>query len=206
MRHYIDKFDQTGYVEPKEGGHGPMKLHGDYEHLILLQMIMERPGIYLLELQNKLIKIGVLVSVPTICRTLKFMGCTGQSKHHVAIQRSDILRARFMTVYDLVMLIWLDEMGCDGCYHKRKYGYSICKLLQCDRYLLVRGIRYKSIPVISMEGVHDVYPHQGYMNGDSFFCFVEECVLLILLAFNWHNPRSAVVTLNNANIHHVQEE
>ena len=88
---------------------------------ILLQMIMERPGIYLLMLQNKLfMKFGILGSVPTICRTLRCMGCTRQSVHHVAaIQRSDILRARFMTeisMYDLAMLIWLDEMGCDGCH------------------------------------------------------------------------------------------
>ena len=52
-----------------------MKLHGDYEYLIFLQMMMERPGIYLLELQKKLfMKFGVLVSMPTICRTLRFMG------------------------------------------------------------------------------------------------------------------------------------
>ena len=31
VRRYIDKFYQTGYVEPKEGGHGPKKLHGDHE-------------------------------------------------------------------------------------------------------------------------------------------------------------------------------
>ena len=48
MRRYIDKIYQTGDVEPIEGGDGHMKLHGDYEQLILLQMIMERPGIYLL--------------------------------------------------------------------------------------------------------------------------------------------------------------
>ena len=41
VRRYIDKFYQTGDAEPKEGGHGPMKLHGDCEQLILLQMIME---------------------------------------------------------------------------------------------------------------------------------------------------------------------
>ena len=140
---------------------------------------MERPGIYLLELQKKLfMKFGVLVSVLTICRTLRFMGCTRLSMHHVAIQRSDILRAGFMTeisMYDLAMLIWLDEMGCDGCHTKRKYGYSICKLLQCDDRLLVRGIRYTAIPVISMEGVHDGYLHQGNINCDSFCFFVEKC-------------------------------
>ena len=127
--------------------------------------------------------------------------------HHVAIQRSDILRARFMTeiyMYDLAMLIWLDEMGCDECHTKRKYGCNICKLLQCDHCLLVRGIRYTAISVISMEGVYDVDLHQGNMNGDLFSCFVEKCLLPILLPFNWHNPRSVVI-LDNASIHHVQE-
>ena len=42
-------------------------------------------------------KFGVILRVPTICRTLRFMGCTKQSIHHVAIPRSDILKARFMT-------------------------------------------------------------------------------------------------------------
>ena len=28
-----------------------------------------------------------------------------------------------MSMYDLAMLIWLDEMGCDGCHTKRKYGF-----------------------------------------------------------------------------------
>ena len=43
----------------------------------------------------------------------------------------------------------------------RKYGYSI------------RGL---PLVVISMEGVHDVYLHQGSMNGDSFTSFVEQCL------------------------------
>ena len=74
MRRYSDKLYQTGDVQPKEGGHGPMKVHGDHEQLIL---IMGRPGIYLLELQKKhFMKFGMLVSVPTIYRTLRFMGCT----------------------------------------------------------------------------------------------------------------------------------
>ena len=29
-----------------------------------------------------------------------------------------------ISMYDFGMLIWLDEMGCDGCHTKRKYGYS----------------------------------------------------------------------------------
>ena len=124
VRRYIELFHQTGDIEPKDGGHGPLKLLGEYEQLVLLHMILDRPGIYLSELQMKLYeKFGVYVSVPTICRTLKFMGCTRQSMHHVAIQRSDILRARFMavvSVYDPSMFVWLDETGCDRRHTVRK--------------------------------------------------------------------------------------
>ena len=100
-----------------------------------------------------------------------------------------------ISMYDLAMLIWLDEMGYDRCD---------TVIVFVNYYLLVRGIRYTAIPVISMEGVHDVYLHQGNMNGDSLFCFVEKCLLPILLPFNWHNLRSVVI-LDNASIHHVQE-
>ena len=57
-----------------------------------------------------------VLSLPKICRTLKQVRCTRQNMHHVAIQRSDMMRAKFMaeiSVYDSPMLVWLDETGCD---------------------------------------------------------------------------------------------
>ena len=60
--------------------------------------------------------------------------------------------------YDLATLIWLDATGCNRRHTMRKYDYSIRPI--CDYCLLVS-------PVISREGVHDVYLHQGTMNGDS---------------------------------------
>ena len=82
--------------------------------MILLRLILENAGIYLHELQNELFKIfGVSISVATICRTLKYMGCTRQAMHQIA---SNVLRAKFMadiSIYDPSMLIWLDESGCD---------------------------------------------------------------------------------------------
>lgn len=208
VRRYIDNFYQTGDIEPKIGGHGPKKILGGYEQLVLLRLILDRPGIYLIELQMSLFnKFGVLVSLPTVCRTLRFMGCTRQSMHHVAIQRSDMLRARFMAevaMYDPSMLLWLDETGCDRRHTIRKYGYSIRGLPLCDHRLLVRGIRYTAIPVVSMGGIHDVYLHQGTMNGEYFTEFVQSCLLPILQPFNWLNSRSVII-LDNASIHHIQE-
>ena len=90
---------------------------GDFEQLVLLRIICENTGMYLHEIQAKLLAaFGVTVSVPTLCRTLKFMGCTQQVIQHIAVQRSDDLRAKFMAevaVYDPSVLIWVDESGCD---------------------------------------------------------------------------------------------
>ena len=208
IRRYIQLFYQTGDVQPSDGKHGPQKLLGDHEQLVLLRMIMTRPGIYLHELQTSLHeRFGVVISLPTICRTLKYMGCTRQSMHHVAIQRSDELRAKFMaeiSVYDPRMLVWLDETGCDRRNTVRKYGYSIRGLPLSDHRLLVRGVRYTAIPVVSLEGVHDVYLKEGTMDGDCFVTFVRNCLLPVLQPFNGVNSRSLVI-LDNASIHHVQQ-
>ena len=51
VRHYIHDivhvFYQTGDVQPSDGGkHGPQKLLADHKQLILLRMVLTRPGIY----------------------------------------------------------------------------------------------------------------------------------------------------------------
>ena len=55
---------------------------------------------------------GVPVSEAMICRTRRYMGCTRQAMHHVALQQSEVCRGRFMakiSMYDPSMLIWLDR-------------------------------------------------------------------------------------------------
>ena len=205
---YIQLFQQTGDIEPRAGRRGPKGLLGDYEQVVILHTLLARPGIYLSEIQDELFNhFGVLVSVPTICRTLKQMGCTRQTMHHVAIQRSDAMRAKFMaeiSVYDPAMLVWLDETGCDRRNTTRKYGYSIRGMPISDHHLLVRGTRYTAIPVISQEGIHNVYLREGTMDGNQFAHFVQNCLLPVLQPFNGINTKSVVV-LDNASIHHVEK-
>ena len=89
IRCYIDRFKQTGEVKPTAYKHGPPKLLGNYE-LVLLRIILENPGIYLHEIQFKLSAVfGQTVSISTICQALHHMGCTQQTMQHIAIQRSD---------------------------------------------------------------------------------------------------------------------
>ena len=189
VRRYVKIFSTTGDIEPARRRHGPEHLLGDFEQLTLLKIILDHPGIYLFEIQGELEKVGVQISVPTICRTLKLMGCSRQVMHHVALQRSDASRARFMSEISV--------------YDPRKYGYSIRGIPLCDQRLLIRGTRYSAIPLVSTEGIHDVYIAEGSMNGERFAHFIEQCLLPMLQPFNGINPHSVVI-MDNASIHHVE--
>ena len=132
IQRYLTLFRQTGDVKPLEHRNGPQKLLSDFEQCELLSLILQYPGIYLHEIQDKLYEaFGVIVSAATICRTLQtlqFMGCTRQVIHSVAIQDSDAMRAKFMaeiSIYYPSMFLWLDESGCDRRNTLRKYSYSI---------------------------------------------------------------------------------
>ena len=99
---YVDLFLQSGDVVPRTRSYGPNRLLGDYEQLILLRIIIE--SIYLEEIQSKLCEVfGVDISAPTICRTLKIMGCSRQRIQHIALQHCEDTRARFMAKISIIL-------------------------------------------------------------------------------------------------------
>ena len=110
-----------------------------------------------------------------------------------------------ISVYDPEMLVWIDETGCDRRDATRKYGYRVRGIPICDQRILVRGTRYTAIPVLSTEGIHDVFITEGTMNGERFSEFVRDVLLPHLNPFNGINPRSVVI-MDNASIHHVDED
>lgn len=205
VERYLELFSSTGDVLPAVRRNGPARLLDQHEQLVLLRLIIEVPGIYLSEIQQELHTFGIEVSVPTICRTLRFMGCSRQRIQHIALQRSDECRARFMaeiSIYDPSMFVWIDETGCDQRNGVRKHGYSIRGIPPCDYRLLIRGTRYSAIPVMSMQGIHDVQVVEGTVNGDRFKHFIEHTVLPILNPFDGCNPLSVVI-MDNCSIHHI---
>ena len=113
---------------PFKRWHGPALLLGEFEQM-MFRMILDKPGIYLSEIQDEFMRIlSIYICVSTICKTLKIMGCTHQAMHQVALQRFDEQQARFMaeiSLYDVSMLVWLDESGCDDRNYRRKYGYCM---------------------------------------------------------------------------------
>ena len=208
VKRYQKLFWLTGDVTPKIQRHGPQLLLGDFEQLTLLRLIAENPGIYLSELQDKLFNIfGVLVSVPTICKTLKVMGCCRRVIRYVAKQRSDELRAHFMaemSAYEVEMCIFLDESSCDKRCGIRRYAYTIKGVPPTDKRIFVRGTRYSAIAAMTVKGVQDVVLAEGTMDGERFVDYIESSILPILQPFNGVNHNSIVV-MDNASIHHVPE-
>ena len=97
VQRYLAMFHQICDIKPMLRKNGPAKLLGEVEQVILLRIILQNPGIYLCEIRVKLqLAFGVRVSAATICRTLKFMGCTRKRMRHVALQQSQSMRAKFM--------------------------------------------------------------------------------------------------------------
>ena len=153
-------------------------LFGDFEQLILLGLIIENLGIYLKEIQSKLSDIfGVEISAPTICRTLKMMGCSFQKIEHIALQHCEEQRAKFMAevtihVFDPAMLVWIDKMGWNRQNSMRRYGYSVRGIPPLDHRLLVHVVRCSGIAMVSLENIHDIQIVEGSANGAKFEEFI----------------------------------
>jgi len=72
----------------------------------------------------------------------------------------------------------------------RRYGYSVRGLPPRDQRLLVRGVRYSGIAVMSLEGIHDVQVVEGSVDGVKFEEIVTETLMPILNLFDGTNPLS----------------
>ena len=77
--HTVKLFDSTGAVEKSYPSNAGTRKLTDIDRLIILENVIENPGIYLAELKHKLIEeTGSEVDVSTICRFLSTSGFTWQ--------------------------------------------------------------------------------------------------------------------------------
>ena len=91
-----------------------------------------------------------------------------------------------ISVYDPAMFVWMDETGCDQ-RNSRRCGCGVRGIPPRDHRLLIRGVRYSGITVMSMEGILDVQLVEGSVNGDKFEEFVTETLIPILNPFDGTN-------------------
>ena len=200
----LDRFQRTGNVDTTKRVNNHVKLLHEHDVFLLVQLICENPSIYLREVQLEIQRVtGTLVSAPTLCRTLKKLGFTRKKLQFVAIQRSDVLRAKYqaeVSMYSSEMFLFIDETGCDRRNALRKFGYSVRgKPATCVR-LLSKGKRYSAIGIMSTSALLDCYVVEDSVNGDVFYDFVQKSLLPLLLPFNGVNPNSIVI-MDNCSIH-----
>ena len=53
VRRYVEQFYTTGHVDPTEQKHGPQLLLNDFEQILLIQLLIDNPSMYLNEIQTK---------------------------------------------------------------------------------------------------------------------------------------------------------
>ena len=201
-------FDSTGSVDkqscPDRGL--ALKVLTTYDEFIIMELVLQRPGIYLREICRELQQsTGTDVSEPTVCRFLQKAGFTRTKIQHVASQQSEEFRARFaaeMQQYEPDMLVFIDETGTDRRDSMRKFGYSLRGKRTKSQKLLVRGTRVSAIGAMSMNGMLD-FRLACSVDAGTFRDFVEKCLLRHLMPFNGRNQHSIVV-MDNASIHHAE--
>ena len=169
----VNLFATTDDVRPRlyPPNLGTFKLT-EIDKLIILELAIEKPGIYLREIQAYLHEeTGTDVDISTICRYLQISGFTRQKLKVTAKQRSDALRAEYlsdMQVYSWhpEMFVFIDETGADRRDCMRKFGYSLRGVPARAHKILWRGQRVNALTAMSTDGILDCYTtmHQSIMS------------------------------------------
>lgn len=207
----VSLFDATGDVSPKQypPNTGTAKLT-DTDKFIILELAVDKPGIYLREIQVQLAQeTGTKVDTSTICRFLHASGFTRQKMILTAKQRSDELRAEYMMDMEVYrghpeFFVFVDETGTDRRDSMRRFGYSLRGKPARIHRLLWRGQHVTAIVAMSLSGILDCYAVRGAINADKFEQFIQQSLAPVLQPFDGVNPNSIVV-LDNASIHHVDQ-
>ena len=98
---------------------------------------------------------------------------------------------------DPSMFRWRDESGCDV----QNYMWKCLQGMTPQDYRLLNQITcYSAIPVMSLDGIHDIYLAEGNVTGEKFETFIQNWVLPVLQPFTPHS----VVIMDNVSIHHIE--
>ena len=157
----VKKFRTTGTVmkKPYATSSLPVKMTRPVQ-LTVLRLVLDKPGIYLREIQQELVwMFGLSISLSSLCNFLKKNNFTRKKMQLVASQRNEELRAEFVSdvsMYKDHFPIFIDETGCDRRNALRKYGYGLRGMpVKCQK-LLVRGERISVIAAMTINGVIDL--------------------------------------------------
>ena len=116
----MDRFERTGEVTRSVKPATECIAH-EHDVFVLMQIVLERPSVYLHELQRALHRLQECLSL-----RLQSVGRLNALKYTTALQRSDLIRAEYqaeIAIYDPSMLVLIDESGSDQRNSTRHFGY-----------------------------------------------------------------------------------
>jgi len=164
--------------------------------MIILNILLHKPDMYLKEMQEELNVVhGVNVYESALRVFLKKNGFTRQRMRIVAARQDQLLREMFAVdvgLYDPSMLVFLDETGTDMRDSLRRYGYSVRGKPIASHKLGCRGKRVSTIVAMTATGVLDYRLTKDTVDSDEFKDFVED-LLPMLTNFNGRNPNSIII-------------
>lgn len=202
-------FETTGSVDKKSyNSTRSFRKITEPAKFFIIYLVMDRPGILLREIREELIStLGITVTESAVCTFLHQAGFTRQRLKLYALQQDEGLRRKFaldVSMFNVEMLVFLDESGCDNCDSLRKKGYSLRGKPARKQRLFVRGEHVSVLCTMSVEGILSCNLVRGGVNGEKFIEFIEMSVMPTLMPFNGINPRSIII-MDNCAIHHIPE-
>ena len=86
VKRILARYNENGTVDPTDQRHGPVRTLDAFAEMSLVQSVMNKPNIYLDELQSDLYS-STRITV-SFCRTFQSLGFT-RKKLHVVLRRSE---------------------------------------------------------------------------------------------------------------------
>jgi transposase len=150
---------------------------------LVKSLLGQDPTMYLDELQDELFtRRGVVVSIPTLLRSLRRLHFSRKFASICALERNDMDRAIYMNnfaemVTDPAMVMFIDEAARNKKNPSRKMGWSLKGRRAIQRRCFIRGQRFSILPVLTLDGIiaHDIIP--GSVTSDLFIKFLREHVV-----------------------------
>ena len=135
----------------------------DLGKLIVLEVVISKPGIYLKEVREELRQTtGTEINESTICRFLKDSRFTRQKLKLAGQQRSDLLRLQYsldMSVSQChrKFFIFVDEMGSDRRDRMCTFAYNLKGRPPVLEKVLFRGEHVSAIAAMTCDRILDFH-------------------------------------------------
>ena len=155
-----------------------------HEDLKLVVALLHcRHCIYLDEIQSELYnQRGVLVSIPTVLRTLHRLHYSQKCVSARALERNDLLCSAFMNrIADEVpnpdMLIFIDKAARNKKTSARMRGWSVVGQRCVQRRCFVCVERFPILPILTLDGIITYDVILGSVTSERFLQFLQELVV-----------------------------